>query len=152
MIQDELYLDENIDKSADLIKYVPKYERRSTHYNLLFNVENIEIDMLNSNIKQVQNNVFIRTANNEAITRLETFLGYKGLGTLEQRKSYLISLFQRSKKLNEEIIKDVTGTIAGSDCIVTFFSADEPNNPRLGNGYLRVQILSPDNTKKLPLR
>lgn len=138
---------EDADAKVDLIKYLPHYSKNSSVYNQLFEVENLELDILHSLIRKVSNDVFIRTASNEKITRLEEFLGFKGLGNLGQRKSYLLTLFQRGKKLNEEVIKEITNTIAGADCIVTFYASNEVDNPHQGYGLLRVQVLSPDNQK-----
>lgn len=138
---------ETIERKVDLIKHLPAYSRTSVIYNEIFDAENIELDILNDNISKAKRDTFIRTASNERITRLENFLRIKGLGTLEQRKSYLLTLFQKDNKMNEELVKEVANTITGSDCIVTFFGADEPNNPYPGYGLLQVQVLSPDNQK-----
>lgn len=143
------YLDviKDAERRVDLIKYVPDVLKDIEEFQVIFDAKNIELDILYDVINKIKLDMFIRTASNEKITRLEDFLGIKGLGTLEQRKSYLLTLFQRGKKLNETVIKEVANTITGSDCIVTFFGADEPNNPHPGYGLLQVQVLSPDNQK-----
>ncbi len=143
------YLDviENIERNIDLIEYMPGYSRKSIIYNEMFEVENTELNILNGKLIKAKRDLFIRTASNERITRLENFLRIKGIGSLAQRKSYLLALLQRGKKLNESIIKEVANTITGSDCIITFFGADELNNPYPGYGLLQVQVLSPDNQK-----
>jgi hypothetical protein len=138
---------EEIERKVDLIKYIPNFMQNSVVFKALFDAENAEIDLLYDNIRKASLDVFIRTASIEQITRLESFLRIKGIGTLDQRRSYLLSLKQRGKKLNEKTIKEVTNIIAGADCIVTFFSADEHDNPNPGYGVLKIQVLSPDNKK-----
>ncbi len=91
--------------------------------------------------------MFIISSSHDAIKRIEDFLRIKGQGTLAQRKSYLIALSQRGNKLNELKIRDIVNTITGSECIVSFFAANEPNNPTPGYGLLKIQVLSPDNSK-----
>lgn len=138
---------EEIERKVDLIQYIPKFLRKSSVFKVIFDSENTELDILHNEVNKASLNGFIRTASIERITKLETFLKIKGQGTLEQRRIYLLSLFQKGRKLNEGVIKEITNTITGSDCIVTLFGSDEPNNPQPGYGLLRVQVLSPDNTK-----
>ncbi len=143
------YLDviKEIERRTDLIKYLPDTLQDIEEFKAITDTENLELDILYDEINKINLDIFIRTASNEKITRIENFLGIKGLGTLEQRKSYLLTLFQKGKKLNETVIKEVANTITGSDCIVTFFAADEVDNPYPGYGVLQVQVLSPDNNK-----
>lgn len=141
------YLDviRQVDKRTNLISYLPGFLRDSEIFKEIFDPENIELDTLYYLVNRANLDAFIRTASNERIQRIEKFLGLKGLGTLEQRKLYLLTLFQRGKKLDEGVIKEVANTITGSDCIVTFFAADEASNPKAGYGLLRVEVLSPSN-------
>ncbi len=141
------YLDviREVERRIDLIKYLPEFLKDVSEYRVIFESENIELDIFYDSINNTKLNMFIRTASNEKITELEDFLRIKGLGTLEQRKLYLLTLFQRGKKLDEGVIKEVANTITGSDCIVTFFAADEASNPKAGYGLLRVEVLSPSN-------
>ncbi|MDF2857966.1 MAG: hypothetical protein K0Q87_3817, partial [Neobacillus sp.] len=83
---------------------------------------------------------------NHSVSRVESFFGIKGLGTLEQRKNYLISLNQKGNKLNVSAIRNIVNSISGSDCIVFFGSEEESNSDR-AYGLLRIQVLSPDSTK-----
>jgi hypothetical protein len=138
---------EEIERKVDLIKYLPDFMQNSVVYKAIFDAENKELDLLFDNIKRAALDVFIRTASIEKITKLETFLKIKGIGSIEQRRSYLLALMQRGKKLNERVIKEVTDTIVGADCKVTFFTTDEPGNPNPGFGILQVQVFSPDNSK-----
>jgi hypothetical protein len=138
---------EGIERKVFLINYLPDFLQDIFEYNVIFDIENLKLDKLNSEVEKIKNDMFIKTASNDAITRLESFLRIKGQGTLEQRKSYLVSLIQKGKKLNEQKIRDIANTITGSDCIITFYGADELNNPEFGYSLLMIQVLSPDNNK-----
>lgn len=130
-----------------LEKLVPEFISEIDKFKILYDTENISFDELNANIERIKSDVFISTASNEAIERIETFINIKGQGNLEQRISYIKSLMQKGNKLNEKSIKDIVNAITGSDCIVMFFAGDEVDNPEVGNSLLRVQVLSPDNNK-----
>lgn len=130
-----------------LEKLVPDFIAEIDKFKLLYDVENISFDELYESVEKVKSDVFISTASDEAIERIETFINIKGQGNLEQRISYIKSLMQKGNKLNEKSIKDMVNAITGSDCIVMFFTSDESNNPEPGNSILRVQVLSPDNGK-----
>ncbi len=139
---------EEIGREVDLIKYLPDFFEEILEFNVLFDTENIELDIFYNQIKKIKLDVFVRTASMEKVSRLESFLRFKGERTLDQRRTYLLALLQKGKKLNEGIIKEVTNTITGSDCIVTFFGADELKNPQPSFALLQVQVLSPDNNKE----
>lgn len=138
---------EEIERKVNLIHYLPPILQEVLEFNVIFDAENIELDYFYDSIKRVGLDALIRTASAKKITRLENFLRFKGLGTLDQRRTYLLSLFRKGQKLNESNIKEITWTITGSDCYVTFYGADEANNPEPGDGLLFVQVLSPDNNK-----
>ncbi|QOX63662.1 DUF2313 domain-containing protein [Anoxybacterium hadale] len=145
----EMYLDilTGTEKNTQLGSYVPDFISDTTEIASVFNAENDLLDHLGDEISKIKSNHFITTASNYSISRMESFLGMKGLGTLEQRKSYLISLNQKGNKLNVPAIRNIVKSIAGSDCIVTFFGAEEESNPDKAYGLLKIQVLSPDSTK-----
>jgi hypothetical protein len=147
--QYDIYL--NVIGSAERVvflqKYMPGFLYDIVEICNIIDSENTELDDLYSAVLKVESDMIIKDASNDAITREETFLGIKGQGTLEQRKSYLLSLKQKGKKLNEISIKNITNAISGSDCLVTFFSSLEAGNPHPGYGVLNVRVLSPDNNK-----
>jgi hypothetical protein len=124
----------------DFINQIPEFKT-------MFEAENIKLDEFYSAIEKMKSDRYIETASNDAITRLENFIGIKGQGSLKQRKNFLFSLLKKGNKLSETTIKNITNAITGSDCIVNFFGSDEINNPYPGYGLLRVQVLSPDNYK-----
>lgn len=135
------------EKKVNLQNYVCDIIRNVYEFDLIYEIENLEFDDIYTKIKNHQGDMFIKTSSVDKILKLERFLRIKGQGTLLQRKDYLLSLFQKGKKLNETKIKEIANTITGSDCIVKFFGADEIDNPTPGYGMLRVQVLSPDSNK-----
>lgn len=145
----EFYLNviEQAESRTHVEDYAPDVLKDVLEFNLIYDADNKELDELYANIQKFSGDLFIQTASASKILQLETFLGIKGQGTLQQRKDYLSAMMQKNTKLNESSIKTVVNTITGSDCIVTFFGADELNNPDPGFGLLRVQVLSPDSTK-----
>ena len=145
----ETYLDMIIrtEKTSELETYVPDFISETKEFAEIFHIENANIDDLHSKVEKIKSNNFIVSASNDSIIRIEKFLNMKGLGTLEQRKSYLVSLNQKGSKINEATIKNIVNAISGSDCIITFFGSDESLNPEFGHGFLRVEVLSPDSTK-----
>lgn len=138
---------EEIERKVNLIEYLPDFMQDILEFQVLFDAENIEFDLVYNEINKIFLDSFIRTASIEKVTRLENFLRIKGEGTLDQRRTFLLALFQKGKKMNEGIIKEVANTITGSDCIVTFFGSDELNNPQPSFSLLQIQVLSPDNNK-----
>ncbi len=145
----ETYLQiiEKLEQTVNLVRDIPDFLQDIMEFNVICNIENPLLDKLHFDTEKIKNDMFITSASNDSIIRLEKFLKIKGLGTLEQRKSYLISLLQKGKKLNEQRIRNIANTITGSDCIITFYAADELGNPEEGHGLIRVQVLSPDNSK-----
>lgn len=130
----------------DLKKHVPSFISELEEMKLLYEIENVDINELFNAIQQVKDDMFITTATDEAIVRLEDFLSLKGQGSLSQRKSYLISLMQ-GKKLNKRTIENIVNTIAGAKCIVKFYGADETDNPEPGHGVIEIKVLNPDYDK-----
>lgn len=138
---------EQAESISHIQDYVPKFMADTMELKVIYQAENEELDNIYMESVHLDNNHFIRTASAEVILKLENFLGVKGGGTLTQRKDYLIALMQKGKKLSEGSIKEIANTITGSDCIVTFYGADELNNPNAGEGFLRIQVLSPELNK-----
>lgn len=132
---------------ADLLSYLPGHLQEISEFAKICETENIEFDELKAAMTSAQDDMYILTASEAVIIRLEQFFSIKGEGTLEQRKSYILALQAQIGKLNEAKIKEITNTIAGAGCNVTFFDEKEALNPYPGYGTLRVQVLSPDNNK-----
>ncbi len=138
---------ENLEQTVNLIRDIPDFLQDIMEFNVIYDIENPLLDKIHFDLEKIKNDMFITSASNDSITRLEKFLKIKGLGTLEQRKSYLISLLQKGKKLNEQRIRNIANTITGSNCIINFYGADDLDNPEEGFGLIKVQVLSPDNNK-----
>lgn len=130
-----------------LEQLVPDFIAEMKEFAELYQIENENFDDLHAVIEGIKSDAFISTASETAVERIETLMGYKGIGTLAQRKSYLTSLFCRGNKFNEATIKGIADAITGSDCRIVFFGAGETTNPLQGYGYLRVQVLAPDTSK-----
>jgi hypothetical protein len=135
------------ERVAYLEKLVPDFLLENKEFADLFDIENESFDDLYSSLERLKSDVFIITASGDTVTRLEDFIRLKGVGTLEQRKNYILSLIRKGNKLNTSVIKNIANAITGSDCIIKFFTSGELNNPDPGCGYLRVQVLSPDYSK-----
>lgn len=127
--------------------YAPNFLRDILEFELIYDIENDELQELYSIMKQIGADAFIQTASEHRITQIENFLKIKGQGTLSQRRDYLLVLFQKSTKLNENAIKTIVNTLAEADCIIEFFGSDDPLNPNYNYPLLRVQVLSPDSEK-----
>lgn len=138
---------ETAQKNIKLIKYLPDFQQGLQEYQLLFDIVGRELDHLELNKEKVKDDMYLTSASNDAVTRIEKFINVKGMGTLEQRKSYLISLFQKGKKINGQKISEMIRTIMGSGCILSFFDAVASDNSQSGFGLLKIQVLNPDGTK-----
>jgi len=135
------------EKYTSLKDYVPEFITKTVQFADIFNIENEELDDLYVEIEKIKSNTFISSSSTDSVARIEDFLNIKGLGTLEQRKSFLISLNQKGSKLNESTIRNIVKSIAGSDCIIAYFGSGDLGNPEPQQGLLRIQVQSPDNTK-----
>jgi hypothetical protein len=135
-----------IERVTCLHNYVPEYISSITEFNTLFDVENAEFDAFYAATEKTKVDLYIPTASNDGIQRIENFFNITGVGTLDQRKKYLMSLFQNGNKLTEQSVKSIIATITGSNCIVEFFGANELDNPQPGKGVLQIQVFSPDNS------
>jgi len=145
----DFYLDivEATEKVANLQDYVPKFISSIREFELIFNIENTSLDLIHAEMEKIKSDMFISSSSPEAIFELETFLHIVGQGTLDQRKSYLHALLQKGNKLSETTIKNIALAVSGSDCITKFFTEGQLDNPEPTYGLLRVQILSPNNSK-----
>ena len=145
----ESYLQLIIDteRNVYLENLVPDFIAENEEFTTIFDIENDVMDKLHASMERMKADAFITTASDDGIKRREAFIGIKGSGTLNQRKSYLISLMRKGNKLNKSVIKGIANAITGSDCNITFFGAEEADNPVPGCGLLNVKVLSPDNSK-----
>lgn len=136
--------------SAERVVYleelVPDFVANIREFSIIYDIENKQLDKVFAEIKKIKSDVFITTSSSEALARRESFSGFKGLGTVGQRRSYLISLLQKGHELNEQIIREKVSTITGSQCDIVFYGSDELDNPNFGYSFLRVRVFSPDSS------
>ena len=141
----------NIIKQSEIANhienYVPEFISQLEQFKLLYGIENLKFNDFDNGVRKVLNDSFINTSSEGAVLRYENFLNLKGVGTLEQRKSYIISLIQKGNKLDEQSIKSLVHTITGSDCKVRFFLEQEEGSPNKSQNLLLVTVLSPDSSK-----
>lgn len=133
--------------TIDLLNYLPEFMQEIKEFKEIVQAENVVFNILSNDIEYFLNQLFIDSASPETVFRFENFLGIKGEGTLDQRKSYILALIKKGDKLNEKSIKTIVDTITGSEAIVTFYAINEVNSPKNGHAVLLVQVLSPDNNK-----
>lgn len=110
----------DIERIAYLETYVPSFITKMREFTEIYYTENEEFDNAYTAIERLKSDVFITTATNDAIARREKFIEINASGTLNQRKSYLITINQKRNKLSETVIKSMAKTIAGAECIVKF--------------------------------
>src|SRR5690606_31883859 len=85
---------QEIERKVDLIQYLPRFMHNILEFKVLFDAKNVELDFIYNEIDKILLDSFIQTASIERITQLENFLRMKGQGSLEQRRSFLLSIFQ----------------------------------------------------------
>lgn len=128
--------------------YVPEFISQLEQFKLLYGIENLMFNDFDNGVRKVLNDSFINTSSSEAVLRYENFLNLKGVGTLEQRKNYVISLIQKGNKLDEQSIKSIVTAITGSNCMVEFFLEQQAGNPNRGQNLLLVTVFSPDSSRE----
>lgn len=101
-----------------LILYLPEYWHTVKEMYSLCKSEDIEIDFLHWNIKSVHGEQFIITASEKRINQWEKFLRISPKGTLDDRKEYILSVFQSSLKLNEKNIRAIIKRLNGKGAVV----------------------------------
>lgn len=138
---------DNISNDINLLKYLPEFMQEILELKEIMSAENIVFNIFSSELEYFLDQMFLDSASPDTVLRLENFLGIKGEGTLSQRKSYILALIKKGDKLSEKSIKTIVNTITGSKAIVTFYTINDVNSPKLGHAVLLVQVLSPDNNK-----
>lgn len=117
-----------------MLEYLPAFLQEVREIQAILESEGHEIDRLRDNIKLVINDAYILTASESRIEEWERRLKIKPIGTLNQRKQFLLATFRGQGKLNGSKIKTVVNAFTGGDAIVTF-----------ENSVLDIKILPPDN-------
>lgn len=117
---------------TQLLPYLPLYSRQSGTYQELMKTVGLELDRFRNEIQTILDDAFVLSAAEDRIEQMEKDLSIIPAGTLEQRKTYIISILRGQGKLNEARIKSIVSAFTGGDAIVTF-----------ANSSLMVRILSP---------
>lgn len=105
---------------SELIKYLPPFLQEFIQFQSLMKSEDHEIDRLQDSIPVIFDDSYILTASSERIIEWEKKLNINPVGTLAQRKSFIISHLRGQGKLNEQRIKYIVNAFTGGDSIVNF--------------------------------
>lgn len=142
-----LRVNEEVPVVVDLKKYLPGFMLEVNEFKELLKTQSRELDYIRYEMDKGINNLFIDDATEDAIERIEKFLGVHPIGTLKQRKDYLKGLYVNGAKINKTRIQEIVKNITGGDVLVKFYGSDEADNPYKGNGYLEIKVLSPSLNK-----
>jgi len=145
--QTELYVNQTTPRVTDLKQYVPEFVANLKQMKELYGIQEYELDAVKYYSELAVNNFYLDTADNQTIERIEKFLGVQAKGSLQNRIDYLKNLYQNGTKLNRTRIDEIVQNITGGECIITFYAANERENPKQGYGYLEVKVKSPDVSK-----
>ena len=142
-----LRVNEEVPHVVDLKQYIPEFMAELAEMKALLDSQSRELDYTKYAINRVVDNNFLETADEDAIERIEKFLGVKPKGTLQQRKDYLKGLYLNGIKTNKARIEEIVKTITGGEVLMKFYASDEADNPNVGHGYLEVKVMSPSLSK-----
>lgn len=118
-----------------LINYLPTYWHDSAEMQEILDSNEVEIDSLLADSKPIFIDNLILQASEERISGWERALQLTPLGTLEERRVYVLSVLMGIGKLNEKKIIDIVDIFTGGGgAIVTF-----------ANGVIDVKVLPPRN-------
>lgn len=117
---------------TNLIEYLPMIMQEVIEFKAFTDPEDFEIDRLHDDLQEISGNAFILTSSAARVAEWEKDLQIIALGTIAQRKSYVLSFLRSSGKLNEAKIKDVVNAFSGGEALVTF-----------SNSQILVQVLLP---------
>ena len=112
--------------------YLPEYLHEFREFEAIFEVEDAELDKLKAEIVMALESQFILSAPIERIELWERFLGINAVGSIENRRAYILSLFRGGNKLNEQSIKDIVMALSGNAALVSF-----------RNSVIEVRVLAP---------
>ena len=142
-----LKVNEEVPYCVDLKQYLPEFMTELAEIKALLAVEERALDQVKYESEKIIDNNFLKTATEDAIERIEKFLGVMPSGTLQQRKDYLSVLYLNGVKTNKIRIEEIVKNITGGDVMMKFYASDEPDNPNRGHGYLEVKVMSPSLSK-----
>lgn len=120
--------------ASRMMNYLPEYWHVSPEMQAILEGDGLEIDRFLNAITSIYADSFILTASESRIKEWEQDLKIVPAGTLEQRRSYVLSKLRGTGKLNEAKIKNIVSAFTGGDSIVTF-----------ADSTINVQVLPPNN-------
>ncbi len=121
-------------RKYNLIEYLPQYLQDIKEFNIIFDSEDIQLDILFPLIESIFNERLIMQCSEERLSQWEKALGATPKGTVEERRYFVKALLRGGGKLNENKIKSIVEAFTNGDCIVTFESS-----------IINVRVLPPDN-------
>lgn len=120
---------------ADLMKYLPFYWQGSMEMNAIQNANNVEMDLAAGASRLIFTDSIIMESSEERISRWERALAITPIGSLQDRRMFVLSVLRGVGKLNEGKIKSIVNTFTGGGgAIVTF-----------ANSTIDVKVLPPNN-------
>ncbi|MGL5438795.1 MAG: putative phage tail protein [Filifactoraceae bacterium] len=129
-----------MDKS---IRHLPPQLQGYREFRAIHDLEDIETALQAHEIGLMVDNNYFLTADETGISAFEKALKIEPKGNLEQRRSFLLALAASSEKFSSKTIKNIVEAITGGKVLVTFFGADESENPYRGYGFIDIKVLSP---------
>lgn len=121
-------------RKYNLIEYLPQYLQDIKEFNIIFDSEDIQLDILFPLIESIFNERLIMQCSEERLSQWEKALGATPKGTVEERRYFIKALLRGSGKLNENKIKSVVEAFTGGETLVSF-----------ENSVINVKVLPPNN-------
>lgn len=117
----------------ELITYYPRFYRDVLEMDAILRAEGWLIDGIEAGIERVFYNCFIKTADEETISKLEQFIGIEVTegSTLEDRRNAVMSYFVGFGKVSATSIKELLSVYTSDPIDIIFEPADEAKNNRL---------------------
>lgn len=107
-----------VERDSNIISYLPEFLQNVQELKELCFTEDIQLDILCQHIQNILADTFVLQASEEKIAQWESFLKIAPNGTLDQRKSYILSLMRGSGKLTEAAIQSIVQAINSTGAIV----------------------------------
>lgn len=114
----------------EMITWLPVFYREVREMIAILKAHGSMADDLQTAIENILYDAFIDTADETAISRLETFLGITGREnyTLEERRAYVKSYFLGFGKISETVIKEMILAYAGAEVSCRLEACDDEGN------------------------
>lgn len=118
-----------------MMNFLPEYWHSNHDMIQILQTIADEIVLLHAKYQIIYTNAFILIASESRVREWEKDLKIQPIGSLYQRRLFILSKLRGNGKLNEVSIKSIVSSFTGGyDCIVTF-----------SNSTITVRILPPNN-------